>query len=152
MTEVDLFIPSAVCVPLFRRQDHLHLVLTKRSMAVRVHKGQVCFPGGVWEESDGGLVATALRETEEELGIPKNAVRIVGQLAGTSTSTGFYISPFVAMVSPDCVFNPSPREIDRLIFAPLRELVRIGGGYYFSRGEWIWGATARIIDQFLERF
>lgn len=149
---------SAVCVLLSPHEDDLQLVLTKRSQQVFHHKGQWCFPGGMWEPSDTSLSETALREAEEELGINRSDVHVIGALEPTTTPTGFHITPFVGVMRAIPIFSPSAHEIERVLVSPLahlktreipdpqaRDLFR----YEVDEGERVWGATARIVRQVL---
>lgn len=148
--------PSAVAVLLSPIDDMLHLILTKRSTAVAHHKGQVSFAGGTWEDTDPSLVHTALRELEEELGIPSHHIRILGPLPGTTTPTGFHITPFVSFLEVPCPLTPNPTEIDEVLTVPLDffhatvNTTMAPSPQYIYQGHLIWGATARIIRQLLE--
>jgi 8-oxo-dGTP pyrophosphatase MutT (NUDIX family) len=92
--------PAAVLVPLLLDAEVPELLFTRRTDDVETHKGQVSFPGGVCDESDRGPVDTALRETEEELGIPRRLIDVVGCLPELKTPTGFCITPVVGMLRP----------------------------------------------------
>jgi 8-oxo-dGTP pyrophosphatase MutT (NUDIX family) len=157
---------AAVLLPLFRNATDYHLVLTKRTQTVRHHKGQVAFPGGSFESTDGDLLTTALRESYEEVGIQPEHVSIVGRLDDLSTSsTSFTISPFVGLIPYPYSFRPDPREVAIVFDAPLSVLAdpTVGRRYTRARddgatiedfefhvnGHVIWGATARIIRHFL---
>src|SRR5579872_6684196 len=92
---------AAVVVPLLFKRDEPHVLFTQRSQEVLTHKGHISFPGGMVEPEDGGPAAAALRETEEEVGIPRDQVRLLGQMDDSMTgSATFVITPFVAVV-PD---------------------------------------------------
>jgi 8-oxo-dGTP pyrophosphatase MutT (NUDIX family) len=144
-----------------------HILFSKKSDAVPHHKGQFAFPGGIVEESDGSRVETALREAWEEIRLPADAVEVLGLLDDTDTrATQFVITPVVGIVTRPVAFRPDGREIERVIEVPLRtlrdpaifrtELWERGGAehqvhfYDVSVEDIIWGATARILKQFLD--
>jgi 8-oxo-dGTP pyrophosphatase MutT (NUDIX family) len=159
---------SAVLLPLYRKGDECYLVFTKRTQQVKDHKGQISFPGGVYQGEDRTLVNTALRECAEEIGLAPENVRILGELDDIITLTSNYIvSPFVAIIPYPHEFRISQREIEEIIEAPisalldkssLREEIEVVDGkpevmrYYHYQGKVIWGATARILYQFLGIF
>ncbi len=159
---------SAVLLPLYRKEDECYLVFTKRTQQVKEHKGQISFPGGVYQEEDRTLVDTALRECAEEIGLAPENVRILGELDDIITLTSNYIvSPFVAIIPYPHDFRISQQEIEEVIEAPvsalldkssLREEIEVADGkpevmrYYHYQGRVIWGATARILYQFLDIF
>jgi 8-oxo-dGTP pyrophosphatase MutT (NUDIX family) len=159
--------PSAVLIPLFPGPDgSLSTLLTVRTQTVRDHKGQVSFPGGARDKDDEDLEATALRETEEEVAVPRAAVRIVGRLDDCPTLTGYLIRPFVGVLGERPAVRPSPLEIDRVLWTPLAALAAPGahrlehvesGGWsvetYVFRveGVVVWGATARMLVELVER-
>ena len=161
------FAHAAVLVPLFKKQEECHLLFTKRSEQVKYHKGQISFPGGVFEEKDGELVRTALRESFEEIGLKESDVQIIGVLDDIVTTTGFIVTPFVGLIPYPYPFRPSAREIAELIEVPLRHLLRkevfserriVDGAldrvvysYQFGQHD-IWGATALILNQLLGLF
>ena len=151
---------SAVLVPLFYDEGQYHVLFTKRSSQVDFHKGQACFPGGRPEPPDSNLLQTALREAEEEIGLKAKDVEILGELDDNPTLTsGYVISPFVAVISYPYPFKADPREVEEIFSVPLSALMdeanvrqdRSGLGYtYEYEGHIIWGATARIVKQFTE--
>lgn len=157
---------SAVLLPLYRRDGEYHLLFTKRTELVQAHKGQVSFPGGACEAADGSLLQTALRECREELGLAPERVRVLGRLDDTLTRTSNYIiSPFVAVIPWPYDFVVNRHEIEEVIEVPVaafrnedcvrRESEVFNGGVvsavsYSYRGRVIWGATARMLQQFLE--
>ena len=160
------FRQAAVLLPLYENETGLHLVLTKRTEMVPTHKGQISFPGGGFEEADGDLRATALREAEEEIGLQAKDVEIVGALDDTVTvSSQHVVRPFVGLVPHPYPFRSDPFEIERLIHlpiaallggAPFREEVWVREGrpltvfFHEYGGDTIWGLTARILKQFVE--
>ena len=165
--EPDGRLPAGVLVPLFPDPPHrIATLLTLRTQTVRDHKGQVSFPGGVREERDADLLATALREAEEEIGVPPSAVRVVGRLDDCPTLTGYVIRPFVGLLRERPAVRASPVEIERVFTVPLSELSRSGacrfervetGGwtvesYVFEvDGQVVWGATARMLVDLIDR-
>jgi len=158
-------VSAAVLVPVTDR-DGPHLVFTKKTSGVPHHKGQFSFPGGVVETGDGSRVETALREAWEEIRLPAEAVEVLGLLDDTPTrATNFVITPVVGIVRAPVVFKPDGREIERVIEVPLAtlrdpaifrtELWERDGEphpvlfYQVSAEDLVWGATARILSQFL---
>jgi 8-oxo-dGTP pyrophosphatase MutT (NUDIX family) len=153
---------------LFFKNDVPHVVLTKRTDKVATHKGEVCFPGGTHEVEDASLLDTALRETSEELGFDARNVTLLARLDDAITlSSNFVISPFVTYISAPPVFQPDAYEVAEVLDVPLpalleassfhRELVDTDGQALevdcFRYGNYqIWGATAKILRQFLEMY
>ncbi len=160
------FRQAAVLLPLYQSGAGPHLILTKRTEEVPTHKGQIGFPGGGFEERDGDLLATALRETQEEIGIDPGVVEIVGTLDDTVTVTSRHVvRPFVGFVPHPYPYRLDPFEIERLIHlpmlpllsgAPFREEIWQRDGqpvtvfFYEYDGDTVWGLTARILKQFVE--
>ena len=160
---------AAVLVPLFRDPDgELRLVLTKRRADLRRHAGEISFPGGRRDPSDNDLSETALREAEEEIGLPRADARVIAALTPTSTfATNYMIHPFVAMLAHDPgprTWRASEREVETVLEPLLASLSRARGSTVISRrgftfetdaymfdGQVVWGATARIIDDLLAR-
>ncbi len=157
---------AAVLMPLLYGKNGWDLLLTRRAQQLKHHKGEISFPGGHKEPGDPHLMFTALREAEEEVGIPPHEVNVLGRLDDMTTITGFRIRPYVGAVSSPLQFCPDPEEIDEIIIYPLREFTepgrlitriydRNGEPYpiYFFQfpGHVVWGATARIIVRFMER-
>jgi 8-oxo-dGTP pyrophosphatase MutT (NUDIX family) len=156
---------AAVLVPLFKKGQDCHIVFTKRSDNVRYHKGEISFPGGVSDERDLELQRTALREAFEEIGLKESDVQIIGVLDDIITVTQFIVTPFVGFFPYPYPFELSPIEIAELIEVPLsvlldedcfseREIIRGTGKEvvyaYQYENHIIWGATARILKQFLD--
>ena len=154
---------TAVLVPLFVRDGVLRVLLTRRTETVEHHRGQISFPGGVEEEGDGTLLATALRETEEELGIAAGHVRYLGALSPLKTVTDFYVEPFVGAIPHPYSFRPAEAEIAEVIEAPIPALLdpkaletrllpeRDEPTLFYRHGEHvIWGATARMLKELLD--
>jgi 8-oxo-dGTP pyrophosphatase MutT (NUDIX family) len=157
---------AAVLLPLFRNASEYHVVFTKRTDTLKHHKGQIAFPGGAFEPTDGDLLATALRESYEEVGLQPSHVRILGRLDDLATfSTNYTISPFVGLIPYPYPFRPNPLEVAVIFDVPVSVLAdpRVGRCYirgrddgatiedyeYHIDGHVIWGATARIVRHFL---
>jgi len=123
---------------------------------VDFHKGQVCFPGGTREPSDSSLLQTALRETEEEISLKAKDVEILGEFDDSVTLTSNYvISPFVALIPHPYPLKADGREIREIFSVPLSFLVdeanfKQDSYAYEYEGHIIWGATARILRQFID--
>lgn len=150
---------AAVLAPVFWRGGEPWAWTTRRPETLRKHPGQISFPGGGRDEADLTLLHTALRETEEELGIPRDAVKVLGMLGGVPVPTGFYVTPFVAAVSPAQPLKPSAAEIAEVLEVPLLRLSAVRRVFFQAeRDAWawegsehvIWGATHRMIRQLLE--
>ncbi len=147
---------SAVLIPLFREHGQYHVLLTERSDEVEFHKGEVCLPGGRCEPHDISLLRTALRETEEEIGLNPEDVEILGELDDTLTfSSNYVISPFVGYVRHPYPLKADPGEIREIITVPLSFLLdddnfREDAHAYEYKGRIIWGATARILKQLVD--
>jgi len=159
------FFHAAVLVPLFQKGGGCHLLFTKRSEQVKNHKGEISFPGGVVDEEDKELINTALREAFEEIGLRESDVQIIGVLDDIVTITEFIVTPIVGLFTYPYPFKVSEVEIAELIEVPLaslldensfseREIFRGGQNeivYAYQYGKHIiWGATARILKQFLD--
>lgn len=159
--------PAAVLVPLFYADDDWHVLLTQRTNALTSHSGQVAFPGGRADPGDASPIETALRETEEEIGLPRERVTVIGQLDELLTVTQYRVTPIVGLIPWPTTFTPSPIEIDSIFGVPLRWLADtsnmtttlreplIAGPpipvYHFYFGDYdIWGATARMLLNLLE--
>lgn len=151
---------AGVLLVLFDVHEACHLVLTKRSETVAHHKGEVSLPGGRYEHGDDGLLGSALRETEEEIAIPRGALSVLGPLDDVHTmASGFTVSPWVAhhpAGRPD--MTPEDSEIARIMEVPLADVLRADAGIpsepdirtlrYPLMGEDVWGLTARILRTF----
>ena len=152
---------AAVLLPIFDVDGHPHVLLTKRAETLPLHRGQVSLPGGRWEEEDGSLTTTALRETHEEVGIPPSAVQVVGLLDDVNTMvTGYIVTPVVGLLAERPVPVPNPAEIGRVMEVSLGEILAIDATLpdragvpelrYPVGGEDVWGATARILRGFAQ--
>ncbi len=154
--------PAAVLVPVVERHDGLHLLLTRRSARLRHHAGQISFPGGRQDPDDQDLIATALRETREELGIPAHLVQVIGTLNPLNTISRFEVLPVLALLDADYPLELSADEVEHAFEVPLNHLldrrnhialtfVRAGKQHTVYWIPWqqhyIWGATASMICQ-----
>ena len=159
------FARAAVLVPLFKKGGDCHIIFTKRTDTVRYHKGEISFPGGVFDEGDLELQRTVLREAFEEIGLKENDVQIIGLLDDIVTITQFIVTPFIGLLPYPYPFKLSSIEIAELIEVPMaalldedcfseREIIRGTGKEvvyaYQYENHIIWGATARILKQFLD--
>lgn len=165
VVEREGLIPAAVLLLLTDRAGP-HVLFTKRTERVSHHKGQISLPGGIVETHDSSRLETALREAKEEIGLPREAVEIIGTLDDTETrATQFVITPFVGIIREPVRYTPDGSEIERVLEVPLDALLDPANFrvevweradhtqpvYFFDyRGETIWGATARILRQFLD--
>ncbi len=157
-------IPAAVLVPLFELAGEPQLILTRRRADLRSHAGEISFPGGRRDAGDADLAETALREAEEEIGLPRARVSLIGELPPTSTFvTGYVIHPFIGSVPAGLAWTISEREVDAVLELSLEEirgsrtrtLIKRRGftfetDAYVVGDQVIWGATARIIENLLE--
>jgi 8-oxo-dGTP pyrophosphatase MutT (NUDIX family) len=160
-------VPAAVLVPLFIAADlsDPHVVLTKRRADLRRHAGEISFPGGRKDPGDADLSTTALREAEEEIGLPRAQVEILGALPTTSTFvTNYVIHPFVATIPAGLAWRLSAKEVEQVLELSLagiraaqttttieRRGIAFETDAYVLDGHVIWGATARILQHLLER-
>jgi 8-oxo-dGTP pyrophosphatase MutT (NUDIX family) len=159
---LDGYRPAAVAVLLCDRSGVTHVPLIVRPSEMRAHSGQIALPGGVRDECDASFAACALREAEEELGIPPSAARVLGSLDDVPTPTGFVITPVVAELALAIEYRPNPAEVSAVFEAPLDtfadpttaedmgEREHFGVRYrlraYRFADHRIWGATARVLE------
>jgi 8-oxo-dGTP pyrophosphatase MutT (NUDIX family) len=158
--------PAAVLMPIVRRAEGLTLLLTERSAHLNTHAGQVAFPGGRIDPGEGAFDA-ALREADEEIGLPAHAITPLGFLPPYYSGTGFRVQPLVAVIPPDLELRPNPAEVERVFEVPLAtvlDLQRYRRGTIFWQGQerlfyildypgaYIWGVTAGIMRSFAERY
>jgi 8-oxo-dGTP pyrophosphatase MutT (NUDIX family) len=159
---------SAVLMPVFIKEGQYHLLFIQRTERVKNHKGQISFPGGAYEKADGLLLNTALCEAEEEIGLAPEDVDVLGELDDTTTTTSSYIiSPFVGLIPYPYAFQLDKWETEELLEIPITALLAKGclsegivihdgeeiNTCFFKYGDRsIWGATAKILKQFLEIF
>jgi 8-oxo-dGTP pyrophosphatase MutT (NUDIX family) len=160
-------VPAAVLVPLFLagEQHEPHVVLTRRRADLRRHAGEISFPGGRQDAEDKDLTDTALREAEEEIGLPREQATLLGELPTTATfATRYTIHPFVAQIPAGIAWRPSAREVDAVLELPLSEVqasaakvpierrgIKFETDAYVVREHTIWGATARVLANLFER-
>jgi 8-oxo-dGTP pyrophosphatase MutT (NUDIX family) len=157
--------PAAVLMPVVDRDDELSVILTLRTDNLASHPGQVSFPGGHIEPEDEDPEDAALRETEEEVGLARSHVRVLGRLAPYLTRTGYEVIPVIGLVSPPFDIEPDPGEVAEVFEVPLGFLLdpanhqrhsRIYQGsrrYYYAMpygDHYIWGATAGMIVNLYE--
>jgi len=154
-------IRAATAILLFEHDNDVLCVLTRRTDTVRHHRGEVSFPGGMFETGDRDLEHTALREANEEIGVRPGDVEVIGRLDDSRTLTGFVISPFVGIIPHPYKFSTNPQEVAYLIFLPCSHLEKAGpvmerteheGRVWMVPtinygGDRIWGATCRILLQ-----
>lgn len=156
---------AAVLVPLYCNNGALTAVFTRRREDMRRHPGEISFPGGRRDPHDGDLLATAVREAHEEIGLEPADVHPLGALQATLTIvTGYAVHPFVALIDPPAAWRPSAEEVAEILEFPLqqlkqgyarRRLVRRGlpirTDTYVVGDHLIWGATARVLADLLDR-
>ena len=153
---------AAVLVPLVPREDGLHVLLTQRTAHLKDHPSQISFPGGRVEGGDQDRIGTALREAEEEIGIAREHVTILGALPDYDMPSGFRISPIVGWIEPPFTLKLDPVEVESAFEVPLAYLLDVSNHQYrryeFNgrerdylampyAGRYIWGATAGIIQR-----
>lgn len=157
--------PAAVLVGILPGPDGARVILTKRASHLKHHPGQIAFPGGKQEPGDPNLESTALREAQEEIGLPPDRVRVLGRLPSHETVTSFEMTPILAEVAQFSPI-PDPGEVEEVFTVPLAHLLdpaRYRIERRLWRGQWrsyyavpwgpyyIWGATARILRGLAER-
>jgi 8-oxo-dGTP pyrophosphatase MutT (NUDIX family) len=157
--EAEAGTPAAVLVAIVDRPEPT-VILTLRPETLRRHAGQISFPGGRIEPGDAGPIAAALREAEEEIGLPPAAVNVIGTADRYVTITGFEVTPVVGVVPPGLALAPHPDEVAAMFEAPLRYLIdpahqQVRTALFRGRertyyeidwqGQRIWGATAAMI-------
>lgn len=158
--------PAGVLAPVIRRDEVYHLILTKRSSALKHHPGQIAFPGGKQDETDTDVVATALREAHEEIGLPPRTVEVLGTLPQHETVTGFQMTPVIGLVTAPFDVVAEPGEVEEVFSVPLEHVLdtaKYGVQSRRWRGQtrayfavpfgpyYIWGATARILRAWSDR-
>ena len=161
-------VPSAVLVPLYHKQGQYYVLLIQRTEKVKNHKGQIAFPGGAYEERDETLLGTALRESTEEIGLSPEDVEVLGALDDEiSITSNYVISPFVALTPWPYQFKVDGEETEEIIEVPIQALLgkgslrqgtdivdgkQVTSYFYHYQEKVIWGATARILNRFLDFF
>ena len=153
-------IPAAVLVPLVNRAEGLQVLLTERAAHLPDHPGQISFPGGRREPADPDDAAAALREAQEEIGLPPRQVEVLGELAAYETVTGYRVKPVVGWVEPPLTLAPDPLEVASVFEVPLdflldpanhlrhfRMLGELRRDYWAMpyKERYIWGATAAML-------
>lgn len=158
---------SAVLVPLVMHLDKVALLYTLRSNSLERHSGQVSFPGGIIEKGDTSAIETALRETEEEIGVSRENVQVIGQLDPFNTSTGYIVFPVIGYIKSLAELTKNSVEVDRIFCIPLDWLCdpehskinefmgadgKIRNVWFFDlyEGELLWGITAKITKDLIE--
>jgi len=156
---------AAVLVPLIDHTDGISVMLTKRTDDLPTHAGQISFPGGGIETGDADAVAAALRETEEEVGVPPDMVEVIGRLDDYVTRTGYLVTPVVGLIVPPYPVQPDPSEVDEVFEVPLEYVLDPANHETHSRvwqgaerffyvlpyeGRHIWGATAGMLVNLYE--
>jgi 8-oxo-dGTP pyrophosphatase MutT (NUDIX family) len=155
---------AAVLVPIIAHPSGLSVLFTQRTAHLKAHSGQVSFPGGRAEPTDRSAEDTALRESEEEIGLARSRVEVLARLPEYFTRTGFRVTPVVGLIEPPIELTPDPREVEAVFEVPLaflldarnhqrhtREFQGATVGYYAmpyrtDEGErHIWGATAGML-------
>ncbi|MGB1235576.1 MAG: CoA pyrophosphatase [Planktomarina sp.] len=151
---------AAVLVPIMESADGLRLILTKRAAHLKAHPGQVAFPGGRRDDTDKDLIATALREADEEIGLPPARVQVLGGLPHHDTVTAFRVTPVVGWIERDWTVQADPGEVAEVFHVPLGHVLNLknysiqsrqwrGAARYFYTipygPYYIWGATARML-------
>lgn len=151
---------AGVLAPIIQKEDGLHLLLTKRSSALKHHPGQIAFPGGKQDDTDSDVTAAALREAHEEIGLPRNSVTVLGSLPAHETVTGFIVTPVIGFVTSGFTITPEKGEVDEVFSVPLGHVLD-AANYVIESRRWrgskrsyyavpygpyyIWGATARML-------
>ena len=152
--------PAAVLVGLQQQTAGWHVVMTRRAGHLAHHAGQISFPGGKVEPNDINLVATALREAQEEIALSPSAVTIIGALDIVTSPVGFVVQPVVGLIAPEAVFVASPDEVEEVLVLPLVDVLeptRHRRESYLSEGvrrevwvidnadHYLWGLSASIL-------
>ncbi len=160
-------IPSAVLLPIYYKEGQCYIVFTRRTEKVKEHKGQISFPGGARQDGES-LLETALRESQEEISLSTADVEVLGELDDTVTVvSNFIVTPFVGVIPWPNSLKADGWETDELIEVPIAALLDkssredkdeviegkpVTSYFYHYGGRVIWGATARILHQFLDIF
>jgi 8-oxo-dGTP pyrophosphatase MutT (NUDIX family) len=157
---------AAVLIAFQEIESGVDIILTKRSSALKHHPGQIAFPGGKFDNNDGDLATTALRESFEEISLPSAQVKLLGALPAHQTVTGFLVKPFIGWIDTPVLFAPEPGEVSEVFRVPADYL--LNSANYFVEGRYwrgqmrkyyvvpygpyyIWGATARMLRALAEQ-
>lgn len=158
--------PAGVLMPVQVIDGVAQVLLTKRASHLKHHPGQIAFPGGKQEESDADVIATALREAREEIGLPEDAVRVLGVLPTHETVTSFTVTPVIGLIERDFTITPERGEVEEVFRVPLSHVTdksnfSVQGRRWLGQRRhyytvpfgpyYIWGATARILRGLAER-
>ncbi|MEP2919624.1 CoA pyrophosphatase [Sulfitobacter sp.] len=152
--------PAGVLAPIIEGERGLSLLLTKRAAALKHHPGQIAFPGGKQDDGDADVIAAALREAHEEIGLSPDKVEVLGTLPPHETVTSFHVTPVVGFVAEPFEIVPEPGEVDEVFAVPLDHVLD-PDNYLVQSRRWrgqirhyfvvpfgpyyIWGATARML-------
>ncbi len=152
--------PAGVLVPVTTYGDQPQVILTKRSSRLKHHPGQIAFPGGKVDADDANATAAALREAQEEIGLPRDLPQVLGTMPAHETVTSFTITPVIARIDQPFEIRPEPGEVEEVFHVPLSHLLN-GENFIVESRRWrgtrrhyytvpfgpyyIWGATARIL-------
>lgn len=154
---------ASVLIPVIEREPALTVLFTRRTDHLQAHAGQISFPGGGAEPEDESPIATALRETEEEIGLPSAKIEVLGHLGEHHTVTGFRVTPVVGLIKPPFDLRPDDFEVAEVFEVPLAffldtknhkrgHMMRDGKPREFDampyEGYYIWGATASMLKRF----
>jgi 8-oxo-dGTP pyrophosphatase MutT (NUDIX family) len=156
---------AGVLIPLFEKDGICHILFTKRTNNVQYHKGEISFPGGGYEEGDGDIKYTMLREVCEELGVVSQDIEILGELDDLITTSNYIVTPLVGEIPYPYNFELSSFEVEKVIEVPVKALLKehsakegkidfngelVDSFIYKYDGNTIWGATAKILNHFLD--
>jgi 8-oxo-dGTP pyrophosphatase MutT (NUDIX family) len=157
---------AAVLIPFYDNREKPHIIFTKRTDHVATHRGEICFPGGVMEDTDANLLHTALREVEEELAIPAANIEILGSLDEIRTvSSNFLVVPYVGYLNERVPFIPNEWEVSEVLEIPFEHFANpeifhkekrvvdhqeIPVYFYQWESHMIWGVTGRILKSLLD--